>query len=492
MVIDLNLYEQIRYMYTVEKLTKREIARRLQISRNTVDKYCSGGCVPWERREYSRSAAVVTEDVAAFIRQCLEDDLREGIKKQQHTAKRIFDRLVTEKDFSGGESTIRRAVNCMRESVRKTYIPLEFAPGDAAQIDWGEATIYLSGVKTAIALFCLRLCYSCTPIVLAFYRQNEESFLEGFVRAFSYLGGVPRRILFDNAKVAVKEGFGLYARKQQRLEALEAHYVFRTEFCNPNAGHEKGLVENLVGWSRRNILVPIPRVDDLAELNNLLAKRCVNYLEHRIRGRDEAVGQQFNSEKSMLLPIPTYQFDTSRSITARVDQFSTVRFDCNNYSVPVSLGGREVSVKGYGNQIIVFAAGREVTSYPRCYQKEKTFYQLEHYLPLLEKRPRAVLDAKPVKTAIPYELLEWAKLLPGGNRDIVRLLHLCADFGVEKILQAKRMLPSPVAPSLALLRSYLIASGPSAPVSDPVKVQTVNLAEYDKLLQRGGSKVCPA
>lgn len=275
MVITLEDYAEIRRLFN-SGTSKRAIAKKLGISRNTVDKYCQGDTAPWNKKAYNRQSTIISDKVMNFIQQCLEEDEREGVRKQKHTAKRIYDRLVDECSFIGGESTVRRTVNQLKVQVQKPFIPLEFSPGEALQIDWGVAKIYLNGHKMDINLFCARLCASNAPIVFAFEKQNEESFLEALVRTFQHFGGVPRRVFFDNAKVAVKEGFGSRAIKQVRYAALAAHYGFETVFCNPAEGHEKGLVEGLVGWARRNILVPIPKVESLSELDAQLLNRLVS------------------------------------------------------------------------------------------------------------------------------------------------------------------------------------------------------------------------
>lgn len=257
MVITVKDYKQIRQMF-LSGISQREIARQLHISRNTVAKYCEGCSVPWERKVPERETSVLTTEVVEFIQSCLDEDEHENIKKQSHTAKRIFDRLVTEMKFTGGESTVRRKVREMKAYQPKVFVPLEFSPGEALQVDWGEATVYLRGKKVTVNLFCARLCSSCAPIVFAYRRQNQESFLEAFVRTFRFFGGVPEKVIFDNAKVAVKDGFGAHAKKQAGYTALSAHYGFDALFCNPAEGHEKGLVEGLAGWSRRNILVQQP------------------------------------------------------------------------------------------------------------------------------------------------------------------------------------------------------------------------------------------
>lgn len=160
-----------------------------------------------------RDAPVVTQGIKPFVKKCLEEDVQCRCRKQHHTAKRIYDRLVDECGFTGGESTVRHLVQELRENVQEAFVPLSFPAGDAAQVDWGEATVYLDGVKTVDNLFCARLCYSEAPIVIVYRRQNEESFLDALVHVFSYFGGVPRRVIFANGKVAEKDGFGAHAKK---------------------------------------------------------------------------------------------------------------------------------------------------------------------------------------------------------------------------------------------------------------------------------------
>ena len=236
----MEIYKQIRKM-RLDGMSQRQIAATLHISRNTVKKYWDGDSVPWERKDYSREASVLTEDVVAFVRQCLDEDNQCRSKKQHHTAKRIYDRLVAERGFAGGETTVRRLVKELREKNQEAFVPLIFPAGDALQIDWGEATVYLSGIKTTVNLFCARLCYSGVPMVLAYRRQNEESFLDALVQVFQYFGGVPKRVIFDNGKVAVKDGFGAHARKQVGYAALAAHYGFEAVFCNPASGNERAI-----------------------------------------------------------------------------------------------------------------------------------------------------------------------------------------------------------------------------------------------------------
>lgn len=473
MVITLGDYAEIRRLFN-SGTSKRAIAKKLGISRNTVDKYCQGDTTPWNKKAYSRQSTIISDEVMDFIRQCLEADELEGVRKQKHTAKRIFDRLVNECNFTGGESTVRRTVNQLKEQTQQPFIPLEFSPGEALQIDWGAAKIYLNGRKMDINLFCARLCASGAPIVFAFERQNEESFLEALVRTFQHFSGVSRRVVFDNAKVAVKEGFGSHAIKQARYAALAAHYSFETVFCNPAEGHEKGLVEGLVGWARRNILVPIPKVESFEELDAQLLARCNQYLRHTVRSKPSSVGTLLTFEKEALNKLPSYVFDTSRSVTTCVDSYCTIRFDTNNYSVPVSHCGHEVAVKAYGTKVVIYYRNVIIAKHKRCYGKKQTIYELAHYLPLLEKRPRSILNAKPVRDALPQELIEWLASLP--VKEMMKALTLCVELGVNTILNAKRQ-GIPV-DAIAIKREPLL------PIIDTITVKPIDLSLYDRMFKK--------
>jgi transposase len=486
MIIEVDMYEKIRQLYVHESKSQRQIAKLLGISRITVKKYCEGDHVPWERSGTSgRKPYVVTPPIMEFIASCLEEDAAENIKKQKHTARRIYDRLVDEQGFTGGESTVRQIVAELRQKTPQAFIPLSFEPGEAVQIDWGEATVYLQAKKVKVYLFCMRQCFSADMFVKAFYRQNEESFLEGNMNGFEHFEGVPAKVIFDNAKVAVKEGFGAHAKVQERYKILSAHYAFKTEFCNVAAGHEKGLVEGLVGWIRRNVLVPIPRVNNISELNEALLKRCEKYRKHKIDRRQLTVGQMVEIEKPKLIALPKYRFDTSKSMTAAVDTFSTIKFDHNYYSVPVTYVDKDVSIKGYGNEITIIHKQTLVATYPRCYGRGESHYKLEHYIDLIEQRPRSVFNAKPVKNAVSSQLMEIGRRL-SGPREMVKLLRLCVDHGEDKVIAAADQLSLQDQLTIDQIAAYLMPLVPTRPSprqTDEIKVIHTGLTQYDQLIQ---------
>ena len=324
MVTEVDVYQEIRRLQLEGVVSKREAARRLGISRNTVKKYWDGDVVPWDKKPYVREANVITAEIRKFIVSCLDEDDSEGVKKQKHTAQRIYDRLVTETDFKGGASSVRRAVHELRleREAQQVFVPLSFFPGDSAQIDWGEATVYMDSKRMKINLFCARLCHSCAPYVIAYRRQNLESFLDAIIHTFKFFGGVPKRLIFDNAKVAVKSGFGAHAAAQDDYAQLAAHYGFKPVFCNPASGNEKGLVENLVGYIRRNVCVPLPRVKNLEELNAKLLEQCLKYQGHKVESRPDKVGEMLKEDRKAMQKMPKYVPDVSKQVFPTVNRYS--------------------------------------------------------------------------------------------------------------------------------------------------------------------------
>lgn len=480
--IAMDIYEKIRYYQAHTDYSQRTVAKMLGISRNTVKKYWKGQAVPWDRKPGSgRRNDIITADVKEFIAACIESD-KNVPKKQRHTAHRIYERLVKECGFEGCEASVRRTVAEMRSTPRDVFVPLAYEPAEAIQIDWGEATVILAGTKQTIQLWCMRECSSGDCFVTAFYRQNEESFLEGIVKGLEYFGGVPQKMIFDNARVAVKEGFGHHAKATDKYLALSAHYAFRPVFCNPAQGHEKGLVEGLVGLVRRNHFVPMLHIESLEELNTGLLAYCRNYRDHKIPGKSMTVGEMAEICSDKWIPLPPYRFDTSNTVQVQADDFSLVKFDHNKYSVPYRFSGKTVTVKGSGNKVKMLYRGEMIAEYDRDYRHDRTHYRLEHYIGLIEKRPRSVYHAAPVKETVPKAFFNFLMKLQ-SPKEIVKALRLYLDEG-DTLLQYL-----PYADSYETLYACTCKAVVSAITTAPeIHILMPNLQRYDSLL-RGGESV---
>ena len=470
-VTSVDVYKEIRRLQLEGITSQRAAAQQLGISRNTVKKYWEGNSVPWDRKEYSRDPAVMTPDVVQFITSCLDEDDRERVKKQRHTARRIYQRLVDECSFTGSESSVRNVVHDMRAARKETkvFVPLRFAPGEAVQIDWGEATVYINGEKLVVNLFCARLCHSCAPYVIAYKRQNLESFLDAIIRTFQYYGGVPRRVIFDNARVAVKSGFGAHAAAQDDYSQLSAHYGFAPVFCNPASGNEKGLVENLVGYIRRNVCVPLPKVKNLEELNGKLLEKCVHYLEHKVDSRPAPVGVMLEEDRQCLQALPRYTPDVSKRAYPTVSRYSTVLFETNAYSVPCRYTGKSTTLKAYPNHIEVWISGSLVARHERLFGRKGESLDLQHYLPILAQKGRAIRYARPVQNAVPAEFLNWLEGQDLTSKEMVELLGQCSEVGYAAVMCGR------------------IPNSREPVVEDPVRVPAVDLGAYDALCGKGAA-----
>ena len=478
-------YKDIRYYYVEEGLSERAIARKLGISRNTVKKYKDGAVVPGQRQ-----AAVRQSPVTGPVRQIVSGYLLEDAgapAKQKQTAKRIWIRLKAEHNFQGSYSTIRALVRELK-GTSQVYIPLQFDPGQAAQVDWGTAYAYIAGVKTKVQLFCMRLCNSGAIFVMAFPTQRYESLLAGHVEAFKFFSGVPRTLIYDNMRTVVKEGWGKHVKEEQApFKLLKAHYVFGTRFCNPRSGNEKGLVENLVGFSRRNVMAPVPKVQSFAVLNAELLKHCLAYAkEHKIESRPAPVSTMLEIERQHLLPLPQALFDPAITTTAKVNRSALIRYDNSYYSVPARFVSQRLTVKAYSLRIELWYRGEKVALHQRSYEQNSYTYCLEHYLPVLEKKTRAARDAAPVKQSVDERIRNFGERLT--DKDFVAVLKLAVDYGETAVIEAIELVASHNQYSYETVRFQLLQAINPTEIAQPIKVnstlptvQPVDLNQYDVL-----------
>jgi transposase len=439
-VLSVDEREQIRRAYFIEHKSIRQIARDQHHDRETIRGALREAGPPRYRLKAPRSRPVLAP-VVALIDRWLEDDKTKP-PKQRHTAHRIYERLVAEYGFEGGESTIRQYVRELRPRQREIFIPLDHDPGEA-QADWGEAKVYMNGRLTEVNLFCLRLCYCQRFFIAAFPTQGREAFFAGQIDSFNELGGVPRLITYDNLSSAVKKVLGGTRREEQKeFVAFRSHYLFESNYCSPGEAHEKGLIENLVGYARRNYLVPLPDVTSFEELNRRLAERCRAGLTRRLRdGR--TVGQAWEEERRHLLPLPQHPWPCYILRPARVNGTCLVSFEGNRYSAPALYARNKVMIRASVGRVEIAIREKVVASHPRCYEHGKDILDPYHYLPVLLRKPRAFRQAKPVRAyAWPPVFQEALAFLeerhPDGRgvKEYVRILALKEQVGEKRLAEA--------------------------------------------------------
>jgi transposase len=229
----------IRYAYYHEHKSVRQIARDLNCSRKTVDKAIDSA----EPTPYIRTVARLSPKLGTFharIDELLAEQARQP-RKQRYTSHRIFEILHAE-GYRGSESRVRGYIGERKRSTKRppVFLPLEFDPGQDAQVDWGEAQVILAGTRVTVQLFVMRLCYSRRTFAMAFPTQRQEAFFDAHVRAFHFFQGVPQRLSYDNLTTAIRPIFtGRTRQEQQAFTAFRSHYLFVSHFCTPNEGHEK-------------------------------------------------------------------------------------------------------------------------------------------------------------------------------------------------------------------------------------------------------------
>ena len=261
----MELYARVRRAVVVDKMSEREAAKQFGLARETVRKMLRYSVPPGYRRQQPVRRPKLDAWVGA-IDQILEQDKAEG-KKQRHTAKRIFERLRDEHGYTGGYTIVKDYVRLRKLSQREMFVPLAHPPGDA-QADFGEAMVVIGGVERKAHYLVMDLPQSDDCFVMAFPAETTEAFLEGHNHAFAYFGGVPRTILYDNTKIAVARILGDGTRMKTRaFTELQSHYLFAEKFGRPGKGNDKGKVEGLVGYARRNFMVPRPRFATWDEFN---------------------------------------------------------------------------------------------------------------------------------------------------------------------------------------------------------------------------------
>jgi transposase len=438
---DMEKWAEIRRRVLVDGQSKRSVCREFDIHWDTLRKVLGHPQPPGYRRSGPRPRPKL-EPFLGVIHQILGDD-QKAPRKQRHTAVRIFERLRDEHGYDGKLTVVKVAVAAYRRSHAEVFVPLAHRPGEA-QVDFGEAEIVLNGQPTKVALFVMTLPYSDAVFVCAFPRECTEAFLEGHVRAFAFFGGVPRRISYDNTKVAVARVIGGRERKlTDAFLRLQSHHLFESHFCLVRRPNEKGHVETLIGYARRNFLVPVPAVHGgLEPLNAGLEARCRDDLRRQLRGKPATKAELLEEERSALLPSPCEAFLAARVEQPRVDSLSLVRFDTNDYSVPTAYAHHRVTAVGTVDAVRFVVDGQVVATHRRCWGRAEVFYDPVHYLAVLERKPGALDFAAPLlgwELPVCFGVLRRrleAEFGGPGTRQYIKVLRLLESAGLDELTRA--------------------------------------------------------
>ena len=509
----MELYERIRRDARVEGLSVRALAAKHRVHRRTVREALASP-VPPPRKQPEREAPAMGPH-REVVRGWLVAD--QGLpRKQRHTARRVWQRLVAEHGAVVSESTVRAYVAEVRAELADAsgavMVPQAHVLGAEAEVDFGDIHVFVDGELVKLAMFCMRLSASGRGFHVVFGNQAQESFLEGHRLAFDRFGGVPGRVRYDNLKPAVvKVLMGRNRVETTRFVGLRSHYGFDSFYCQPGIGgaHEKGGVEGEIGRFRRRHLVPVPTVGSLAELNELISQadtiddgRCVGH-------RAETVGEAFAVEAHALAELPPEGFETFAEFSAKVDTKARVCVRQAHYSVPASLARKRVTVRLHADHLEILTAGRVVAVHARSLHKGTETLVLDHYLEVLDRKPGALAGSVPLVqarasgtfTATHDRFWDTARRQLGdgaGTRSLckVLLLHrsLPATVVTDGIVAALAV--GSVDPEVVAIESRRAQDQASAVMAPVVSIDSARSAprppptldDYDGLLATGGDR----
>jgi transposase len=381
----------IRHKVLVEGRSQRQVAKEFGISRVTVRKYVEE-TVPI-RKETGPRGRPVWEKVGPRIAALLTDSKEWTGGKQQLTATRLHELLVGE-GHPVGVTLVKEAVAEWKRRRREVFVPLTYRPGNLAEVDFFEVFVDVGGKRQKAWLFLMRFMYSGRDFAWIYERQDQVSFLDGHVRAFAPVGGVPARLAYDNLKPAVVRILvGGERALTSRFTALASHYLFEPCFCRPGEGHDKGGVEARGKALRRQALTPIPNAPTLDAINQALLARMDGRLE---MGRDvagETIGTRFTAEIPHFRSLPALSVAEATTI-GTVSPRALMRLEGAVYSVPCRWAGLDLIARiGATTVTIVGRNGTRIVHPRKRFGQRSIDYR--HYLSELARKPQGVRQVLP-------------------------------------------------------------------------------------------------
>lgn len=426
-------------------------------------------------------------------------------RKQRHTAKRVFKRLTKEcEGFTCSYRLVASYVAQKKQELfqpsKEGFLPLVHRPGEA-QADFGVAMFYENGTAWEGKYLALSFPYSNQGYVQLFYGENMECLLEGLDAIFRHIGYVPEEIWFDNASTMVSGILKGGGRKlTERFTRFQEHYGFKAVFMNPDAGHEKGNVENKVGYSRRNLMVPVPRFLSIADYNLQLLKDCDDDAKRDHYRFQETIAERFLEDLKHCRSLPEIPFRLEGEATATTNGWGKFYLykGKHEYSVSPKHANRVVNLRLTSSHVTVLDQDfREIVTHRRLYGDGKQ--QSMEWVPYLRHiaiRPRALKNSG-IYDMMPCRLKDY--LQDCTNSEVGKVLKVLADLtertGFESALHTVEqavLYQAKDADSLQNLYRRLYADVPLLPPMTPkpgipkIEQMPANLLAYDEVLKKGG------
>jgi len=439
-MVTVDQYAEIRLAHR-DGMSIRQLARRFHHSRYKIREILR---TPEPKRyQRLRLPPSVVDPFQTIIDDILHAD-EQAPRKQRHTAAKLYRRLRQEYGYSGSYERVRLYVRGRRQQQREVFIPLDHEPGQRLECDFGHIQVDFPDGRRPVPVLVVTWSWSNCPFAIAVPSERTEAILHGMTEAFAFFGCVPRQVWWDNPKTVVPHLLvGRSRQIHQRYQALVSHYRFEPLFCLVRRPQEKPRVEGRVQFLQQDWATPVPKVQDLAQLNAHLRACCLRERERIQQGQTESIGARFGREQAAALPLPAQPFDACIVRPAKVDKYQTVQFDTNRYSVPRAYAFGTVSIKGYVDHIEVVAGAQVVARHVRSYGQHQQILEPLHYLASLGRRPAALDHANVFRDwQLPPLFAQVRKSLEQrlgpqfGTRQFVRLLQLLAEHPIERVVRA--------------------------------------------------------
>jgi hypothetical protein len=407
------------------------------------------------------------------------------------------------------ESTIRRYVRSRKAAMgllgHEIFVPQSYQLGGEAQVDWYEGWVQFDGVSRRMYVFCMRSMASGGAFHRAYPHATQQAFLEAHELAFAFFGGVFRILRYDNLKSAVKKILRGHQREETaRFIGFRSHWGFRSEFCTPGEGHEKGGVEGEGGQFRRNYLVPVPRVQNLEELNLLILSASAEEQSRVITGRRQTIGAVMLAEQEHLLSLAEERFDLASLHFPDINASGCVKVLTNFYSAPLPMG-TSVHVKAYSAYVEIWYQAKCVARHERCYERHQKVLHLDHYLDTLTKKPGALAGSTALEQCRAqggwpasfdrfWGLLKERDGKQAGTRAMIDVLLLGREYGVAPLRRAVEEALDVGCANVGAIRYLLnIHHQKQGPAAKPIDIGVLSrydrpqpsLDAYDQLLPNG-------
>ena len=461
-MIDYSIYCQIQDYYHQKKLTISQIAKELKLSRNTVKEWINSKYTPRKKAKRSSKLDAYKSKVVNLLH------------KHPYSVNQVMQR-IKEDGYNGSYTILKEFISTVRPNEHSAYLTLHFEPGECAQIDWGEyKSVRIGSIRRRLSFFVMVLCYSRMLYVEFTLKQTMEHFLSCQKNAFEYFGGVPKKIMHDNLKTAVLE-----CRRDQpaiihpRYRDFSEHYGFKTKPCNVRSPHEKGRVENAVGYIKKNFLngLDLNQFSPINPAARIWMETVANVRVHSTVHEQPA--QLFKEEKSKLSPLPCRPYDVGVTSSVLANSQFRVVLDTNKYSVPCRYASKRLSMRVYPERILVYSNDQLIADHPRCYDRYKDFEHPDHVRPLLQKK-RCVMKSK-----IMQQFMQISKLAEDYYNQLVRK-RFNADHHIQKIVALSEIY-GPEKVSLVLEDAYKLNAYSSEYIANILELRERKLPEVGAL-----------